>query len=305
MATSFKEAEARTEEDNRAVSLVSSSSREDCLRQVEYYFCDENLPKDKFLLSRRDSEGAIPCSVIAHSNRIQQYLPALTEAQRALLVYDVASDSDSIRQVPPCSLARIRPLPSEDESLERSVYLKFPRNVEPPPLENSRRLRDLRETRDYTGAVVVEFATAEAAKAFVETGKHPQGATEVRMYNEKNSKVIAFSKARPGLDREMLKERAPAAIFVDYERGDDSGHLRFATPRDASTAIDALLSSPGEEEFVLLDDRQEAEYWRLVNDRARFTVRKRRGGGGRGGGGMGGGRGGRGNKRGRGLNIPQ
>lgn len=273
--------------DMKAVRLVNSSSREDCLRQVEYYFCDENLPFDDFLLSHSDESGAIECSVLANANRIKYYLPALSPKQRALLLYDAAADSDSIKRVPPSKLVRLRPLPADDPAIRRSVHVKFPRKVKPPDLGlPCRRLRDLRESRDFTGAVVFEFESTEAAQDFVaKTGEEIKSvpASEVKLMSEITREtaerkrtghtVLSFRGARRGLDRETIRAAClPGLVFVDYERGDDTGHLRFMSARDATRALELVADWP--ETFQLLDEFQRTHYWQLFADRRKHTVKR-------------------------------
>ncbi|KAJ8599333.1 hypothetical protein CTAYLR_005369 [Chrysophaeum taylorii] len=140
--------------------------RAQVLRQVEYYFCDENLPYDQFLLRHADPSGAIESSVLANSNRIVEYLPSMSPTERAKVVFDVGARSDSIQQVGDSKLSRRRPLPLDDPAASRSVYARFSK----ASIHESRtftiphrKLREHRETRDFTGEVIFEFETRAAS----------------------------------------------------------------------------------------------------------------------------------------------
>ena len=69
-------------------------TRDACLRQLEFYFSDVNLPYDDFYLKARNKEGEIDCEVLANSARIKQFNKKLTPVQRAYLLWDVAPASD-------------------------------------------------------------------------------------------------------------------------------------------------------------------------------------------------------------------
>ena len=75
------------------------------LKQIEYYFSEGNLPKDKFLMAEiaKDEAGFVDLSVIAGFNRIKQLLPsgsveALAEALKASKVLVLSDDSTKVRR---------------------------------------------------------------------------------------------------------------------------------------------------------------------------------------------------------------
>ncbi|KAK9063934.1 hypothetical protein SSX86_017806 [Deinandra increscens subsp. villosa] len=59
----------------------ASSLHDDILKQIEYYFSDDNLVKDNFLRSQMDEEGWVPIKLIAGFRRVQ----ALTNDVQMLL----------------------------------------------------------------------------------------------------------------------------------------------------------------------------------------------------------------------------
>ncbi|KAI7727475.1 hypothetical protein M8C21_002117 [Ambrosia artemisiifolia] len=54
------------------ISYWDSSLHDSILRQIEYYFSDENLVKDNFLRSHMDDEGWVSISLIAGFQRVQK-----------------------------------------------------------------------------------------------------------------------------------------------------------------------------------------------------------------------------------------
>ncbi|KAG0485582.1 hypothetical protein HPP92_009661 [Vanilla planifolia] len=64
-------------------AVLSDDLRDKIVRQVEYYFSDENLPNDKFLLKqmRKDKEGYVPIAIIS-SFRKMKSLPRILRSSR-------------------------------------------------------------------------------------------------------------------------------------------------------------------------------------------------------------------------------
>ncbi|KAL9244360.1 hypothetical protein vseg_018144 [Gypsophila vaccaria] len=51
------------------LSPETQALRANIVKQIEYYFCDENLQTDEYLTSRMDDQGWVPVSIIADFNR--------------------------------------------------------------------------------------------------------------------------------------------------------------------------------------------------------------------------------------------
>ena len=100
-------------------------TRDACLRQLEFYFSDVNLPYDDFYLKARNKEGEIDCEVLANSARIKQFTKKLTPVQRAYLLWDVASASDSVVRGSEGFLKRRWPMPKEDKSNKNMAFLEL------------------------------------------------------------------------------------------------------------------------------------------------------------------------------------
>ena len=167
-------------------------TRDACLRQLEFYFSDVNLPYDDFYLKSRNKEGEIDCEVLANSARIKQFTKKLTPVQRAYLLWDVASSSDSVVRGSEGFLKRRWPMPKEDKSNKNMAFLELKVDEGGPelssildekafqtalekrsdaasfkPVLSVRPRRDLRKTRTLTGGVLVELESKAKADALL------------------------------------------------------------------------------------------------------------------------------------------
>lgn len=70
--------------------------RANILKQIEYYFSDENLQKDAFLLSLLDEEGWVPISRIADFNRIKKMTTSISLILDSLLSSNVIEVQDEM-----------------------------------------------------------------------------------------------------------------------------------------------------------------------------------------------------------------
>ena len=171
-------------------------TRDACLRQLEFYFSDVNLPYDDFYLKARNKEGEIDCEVLANSARIKQFTKKLTPVQRAYLLWDVAQQSDSVVRGAEGFLKRRWPMPKEDKSNKNMAFLELKVDEGGPELDkvldeasfknalekrgdaasfkpvlSVRPRRDLRKTRTLTGGVLVELESKAKADALLKASK--------------------------------------------------------------------------------------------------------------------------------------
>ncbi|MGH0168324.1 UNVERIFIED_CONTAM: hypothetical protein FKN15_057837 [Acipenser sinensis] len=149
--------------------------------QIEYYFGDHNLPRDKFLKEQIQlDDGWVPLETMIKFNRLsclttdfKVILEALSKSQTGLL--EISEDKTKIRRSPS------KPLPEindqyKDEIKHRSAYVKgFPTDITLDELkewfndkgnvENIQMRRTLQ--RQFKGSVFVVFDTDVSAKKFV------------------------------------------------------------------------------------------------------------------------------------------
>ncbi|XP_066494073.1 lupus La protein homolog [Tiliqua scincoides] len=161
---------------------VSDLERKVC-QQIEYYFGDYNLPRDKFLqdVIKKD-DGWVTLKTIITFNRLKclttdfkVIVEALRKSKTGLM--EVSNDKSKIRRTPN------KPLPAitkqyKNEVKSRSVYIKgFPldSNLDDIKgwLDNKGKIENIfmRRTleKSFKGSVFTVFDSVEAAKKFVDT----------------------------------------------------------------------------------------------------------------------------------------
>ncbi|KAG2458869.1 LA protein, partial [Polypterus senegalus] len=171
--------------------------------QIEYYFGDHNLPKDKFLKEQIQlDDGWVPLEIMIKFNRLNRLttdfnviVDSLKKSTTGLV--EVSEDKTKIRRSPD------KPLPEindqyKDDLKNRSVYVKgFPTDITLDELkewfagkgtvENIQMRRNLQ--RQFKGSVFVVFDSNESAKIFVETPDLKYKDTDMVIYlNEKEEK---------------------------------------------------------------------------------------------------------------------
>ena len=106
-----------------APAPVTTSVKDKLKKQVEFYFSDSNFRVDKFLKAKvaEDSDGYVALSVLLTFNRVKSMTSSVEEIAAAIEnsdQLDLSTDRTCVR--------RAKPLPSEDDSFARSVYIKGP-----------------------------------------------------------------------------------------------------------------------------------------------------------------------------------
>ncbi|KAJ8983782.1 hypothetical protein NQ317_000342 [Molorchus minor] len=274
------------------------------IRQIEYYFGDINLPRDKFLQEKiKEDDGWVTLEVLLTFKRlaslstdIEVIASAVEKSENKLVV--VSEDRKKLRRNPQ------QPLPELDEERKkeihsRSAYAKgFPTDavfdeilnfLEPyGPIEACIR----RSTKDhkFKGSCFIIFKDVETCKKFVEL--------ESKLRNEKNAKKekkekgkaeekpiefpkgasIHFSGLEEGqtLTREELKEKIKEVggidvAYIDFNKGDLEGVMRFPEENNAMTNS---KSKPFKLKCRLLKDEEEEEYLKKTSD-AIIEMRKK------------------------------
>lgn len=193
-----KKTEVNTEEKTEEAAEKSEDKPEvsekdqtaEIVKQVEFYFSDANLPKDKFLWSavQSNEEGYVPIETIAMFNRMKKFRPLenIVAALRTLDQLVVSENGELVKRK-----NKLNP-PNEEEqreALNRTAYVKgFPTEAKPDldwqkELEvffaqygkpTQIRLRKDRVTKRLKGDAFVEFATKEEAEAFLVLDPKPK-----------------------------------------------------------------------------------------------------------------------------------
>ncbi|KAF6215577.1 hypothetical protein GE061_010333 [Apolygus lucorum] len=189
MVEEKNEVEVSEEKDKETKSATALTDQEGrIIKQIEYYFGDINLPRDKFLLEQvKLNDGWIDLETMIKFKRLAQITTDFGEICSALKKSDsglieVNDDNTKIRRSPHV------PLPEMNEGrrkeiMARSAYVRrFPTDYKiddillwsstnAPEYENvvMRNYHDKAENKwCFKGSVYITFKTQEACKKFVE-----------------------------------------------------------------------------------------------------------------------------------------
>jgi len=111
---------------DEAAAEPGQSPQERILRQVEFYFGDANLPKDKFLLKQiaQDNEdGYVDLSVVAAFKKMKKFLKEHESEAACIAAIAFALQTSEVVELSPefLRIRRIHPLPQADDSASRTV----------------------------------------------------------------------------------------------------------------------------------------------------------------------------------------
>ena len=190
MRISFHRDDFSADEDNHTTSICETTTQDldrKIIRQIEYYFSDVNLLRDRFLQNEMiKNDGWIPLSILITFKRLQSLttdfqtiMNALQKSLSGLLELD--QTENQIRRHPN------RPIPISDSELQqllknRTVYVEgFPITSEVTldklfeffekygSTDNIQMKRS--KDKEFTGGVSVVFPTDETARQFVENSQ--------------------------------------------------------------------------------------------------------------------------------------
>ncbi|KAM8857215.1 lupus La protein [Synchiropus picturatus] len=196
-------------------------------RQVEYYFGDHNLPRDKFLKEQLQlDDGWVPLETMLKFNRLKSLtteidviLSALGKSTTGLL--EISEDKTKIRR---CA---DKPLPEQNEEYKdalkhKSVYIKgFPLDSSldeiqewlsgKGPIESIQMRRTLQ--RQFKGSVFICFDTEESSKEFLQR-------TDIQKYKDNEMLVLSREAyhAKKAEERKQSKAESKAKNRQDKEK---------------------------------------------------------------------------------------
>lgn len=189
---------------------VSPEQLEKIKSQIEFYFGDINMQRDKFLIEQTKlDEGWVPMVVMLNFKMLATLstdIPTILKSIETSDLIEISEDHKKIRRRPD------KPLPTYDEEYRklqtaRTVYVKgFPlkdigiqdlkdffKDLE--PIENiiMRKYKDNEKQMHFKGSIFVQFKTLEDAKAFMARESVKYGDAElIKMYSEE----YAINKAK-------------------------------------------------------------------------------------------------------------
>eukprot|EP00854_Cymbomonas_tetramitiformis_P008700 gene8700-10322_t len=308
------EVEMKTEEKQEASEIpagLASDAGALILRQIEFYFCDSNLPRDRFLLEKmkENPEGFIDVALLCSFARMRTVLkvpsPSEIPADKLAYVASILRDSKTLKlSDDDTKVRRTAPLADPEairsEIDKRSIYVSpFPRDSTMEGLTslfsehgpvNCVRLRRHAVSSDFKGSIFVEFDSEETCAAVLaKNGTLVHDGAELEMmpkleYLEKREipadtlddvdvseaeaeeaeeleyeagLLIKFTieEGTEEISREDLKEalgKYGTVRWVQYQKGQTTGHLQFEKPEEASAALVGVEESP-----VILSEKAE------------------------------------------------
>lgn len=246
------EADTKTQESNGAAATESGDVSSEVLRQLDYYFGDFNLPKDKFLKNAIEEakEGWISLDVMLKFQRLAKLTTdkdLIIKAAKNSKILETNEEKFEIRRNP--SL----PLPEWNDDTKKA---NIPRTVYCKGFEKEKTTIDdllkffheydgvvnvVRRTwgkdneRFFKGSTFVTFKDKESAQKFLDLDevKSPQGEVLIRRwqqdyFDEKNKEYEEKSKARQ--DKKKQNKQAKEAL----EAKDEGGAAKEASAAAAS-----------------------------------------------------------------------
>ena len=215
-----------------AASDSSLAPPAELVSQLGFYFSDSNLRRDRFLirLTGADGTGAVPIETLATFNRVAahtQDVGVIVAALRQAPGLVVSDDEQSVR--------RVSPLPDEDTSAARTVYVEqLPAGVTIDMLREafgacgavtcvSLPRSGPSHSRDALGFAFVEFETEAAAAAAPERmggtalrdGQPPLRVMRKAAWEEQKA---AYKSARAAGSRRSAKAERAKAAAAEAER---------------------------------------------------------------------------------------
>nr|XP_056717166.1 lupus La protein [Euleptes europaea] len=253
---------------------MSDLERKVC-QQIEYYFGDHNLPRDKYLQEKiKLDDGWVPLEIMIKFNRLNRLtkdfdtiVGALKKSKGDLM--EVSEDNTKIRRSPS------KPLPEITEQYKnavksRSVYIKgFPLDAtldnikewldSKGKVENIQMRRTFQKT--FKGSIFAVFDTVESAKQFVELPGQKYKDTELIVLfrddyfakkHEERKRSRLERKAKAKQEKEEKQKQAEDAEMKSLEEKQGcllkfSGELEDQTSRED---LHAVFSDHGEIKWI-------------------------------------------------------
>ncbi|EFN83074.1 La protein-like protein [Harpegnathos saltator] len=247
-ADNVKENDMKEEESAEISAEISQKIKE----QVEYYFGNVNMQKDKFLIEQTKlDDGWIPMTIMLNFKQLTNLSKSVDVILKALEdsdLMDISEDRKKIRRSPK------HPLPEYNEEYRKAqeaktVYVKgFPQtnmNIEKlktffapyKPFETivMRKYQDKEKNLKFKGSIFVQFQTLDVAKAFmtVESVKYndvelirkwaADYAVEKAQEKEERRRKKTDNKSKKGSaeqeDKDEETDSTPAVTEIKLPRG--------------------------------------------------------------------------------------
>ncbi|KAJ0181598.1 hypothetical protein K1T71_002320 [Dendrolimus kikuchii] len=238
------------------------------IRQVEYYFSDSNLPRDKFLKEQiKLDDGWVPIEILTKFHRlarlsmdIEVIANALNKSTSGLL--EVSEDKKKVRRNPEVPLPEFNEERRKELS-KRTIYAKgFTKNASLDEIlkffkqfdevENivMRKYQERNtKKRIFKGSVFATFKTREQAEKFIDTKGHKFEEAELLVLwqedyikqkqeeyaNKKEEKEKKSKKKEKDAKSEKDELKLPTGTVLHFSEGSDK--MKREDVKDALTAL--------------------------------------------------------------------
>lgn len=273
-----KEENASEGNGTSASSVQPSKLEKEIIEQVEYYFGDSNLFRDKFLQAEtQKNDGWIPISTLttfkrlaALSTDLKVIVDALDKSDEGLL--EISEDREKVRRHPE------RPLPEKNEEtrqeiISRTAYAKgFPKDMEMPDFIEFfkdypkvshiviRKYLD-KPTKTYKskGSVFVTFTTRDQCAAFLSQDiKHKDTELIIKWQsdyyaNKKTERQEKQKEKNAKLEPEIELPKGTVIVISDIKSGE-------TTRSGLKETVEALEAEVAFVEFVQGNDKAHVRF---------------------------------------------
>jgi lupus La protein len=231
-------------------------------QQVEFYFSESNLRKDKFLISAIESNEKkfVPIATLLTFNKLKALTTVISEVSEALVGSDLVEVSEDGLNV-----RRASDLPESDTSRARTLYVKgYPLEDTSITIEsvcaefkhhgniNMVRLRKEPTSKTFKGSCFIEFDNEESVAKAVASAHGEDGLVTLSYKETPFLCVMTLNHWLTNKENKKLKlaERKKAAALSKAEglkrgRDDDSKEDNKKVKNDAGEAVKKLEFTPG------------------------------------------------------------
>ncbi|XP_066586347.1 la protein homolog [Prorops nasuta] len=250
-----KPSETENTLDESKVQTKSTQELSDEIKsQVEFYFGNVNLQRDKFLAEQRKlDDGWIPMSIMLKFKLLSSLSTDVDVILKALETSDLIEISEDRKKI---RRSLDHPLPTFDENYRkeqeaRTVYLKgFPQKgitiehlksffSQYEPFENiiMRKFLNKNKQYEFKGSIFVQFNTLENAKKFMEREAIKYGNVElIRKWSEEHSKEKEAEK----VDRKQKKKDKASKAEEDKETNESEKEQEINLPKGTILYLEGM-----------------------------------------------------------------
>ncbi|URD74326.1 La domain [Musa troglodytarum] len=267
-------------------AVLSDELRDQIVRQVEYYFSDENLPTDKFLLKfvKKDKKGYVPIAVIASFRRMKKLVEDLSLVEAALgtspqLV--VSKDGKKVRRLNPLPVVAtteaksrtilVENLPDDrsEENMQR-IFGKLGKIVkitlhDPQSVDKSASNWKSGVTISSKVHALVEYETVDAAASAVRClndEKNWRSGMRVELLLKRMGKYGLVPKGRKATSVEKNNSAQVDEPTADREKSSLDNHEELPTTEESRVKVFEGIATKVEEEVkfdkVIMDMAMDA-----------------------------------------------